>query len=131
MAERFYELFGAGDFEGVRDLYADDCVTLTPVGPLDNDAHDAMTRSFKGGFPDGHMEPDHLVEAGDEVMVTGRFKGTHSGDLVSPAGTIPASGNALDMPFSDYFRVSDGKIVAQESLFDQMTLLAQIGALGQ
>jgi len=131
MAERFYELFGAGDFEGARALYADDCMTLTPVGPLDNDAHEAMARSFKGGFPDGHMEPEHVVEAGDEVMVTGRFKGTHSGDLVSPAGTIPASGNPLNMYFADYFRVSDGKIVAHEALFDQMTLLAQIGALGQ
>lgn len=63
------------------------------------------------------------------MYVSGRFKGTHTGDLVGPAGTIPASGRSLDLPFTDYFRVTDGRIVAQENLFDQMTLLGQIGAL--
>jgi predicted ester cyclase len=89
-----------------------------------------MVGAFNGAFPDGRMEVDRTVESGDEVCTLGRFKGTHTGDLVSPNGTIPASGNALDLPFADYFRVVDGEIVAQESVFDQMTLLAQIGALG-
>ena len=77
------------------------------------------------------MEVTRAVEAGDEVCMVGRFKGTHTGDLVSPQGTIPASGNTLAMPFADYFRVSAGKIAEQESIFDQMTLLGQLGALPQ
>lgn len=131
IGERYYELFTAGQFEDATAMYADDCVTSTPTGDLDNAQHEGFARLFKGAFPDGHMEVTHVVEAGDDVCFIGRFKGTHTGDLVSPGGTIPASGNALDMPFVDYFRVSAGKIVAQESIFDQMTLLAQLGALGQ
>lgn len=130
VVESFYSLFAAGDFAGVTGLYAEDCITVTPAGSLDNAAHEAMGRAFKQAFPDGHMDVAHTVEAGDEVCTTGRFTGTHTGDLVSPNGTIPASGNALDLPFADYFRVGGGKIVAQESIFDQMTLLGQVGALG-
>ena len=131
VAENFYELFEAGDFAGARALYTEACITVTPVGSLDNDAHEAFGRAFKQAFPDGRMEVARAVEEGQEVCMTGRFKGTHTGDLVSPAGTIPASGNALDLPFADYFRVTDGKITEQESLFDQVTLLGQLGAIGR
>ncbi len=75
------------------------------------------------------MEVVRAVEADGEVYLTGRFKGTHTGDLVSPEGTIPASGTSLDLPFADYFRVSGGKIVEHEVIWDQMGLLAQLGAL--
>lgn len=131
VVERFYELFSAGDFAGASALYADDCITVTPAGALNNAEHEAFGRAFRNAFPDGRMEVARAVEAGDEVCMIGRFKGTHTGDLASPQGTIPASGNSLDMPFADYFRISAGVIAEQESIFDQMTLLGQLGALPQ
>ena len=129
VAERFYERFGAGDFEGVTAFFADDCITVTPAGSFNNTEHEEFGRVFKAAFPDGHMELVRAVEAGGEVYITGRFKGTHEGDLVSPQGTIPASGNSLDMPFADYFRVSDGKISEHEVIWDQLGMLGQLGAL--
>jgi steroid delta-isomerase-like uncharacterized protein len=131
VVERFYKLFGTGDFPGAAALYSEDCITVTPGGALSNAEHEAFGRAFKNAFPDGYMEVTRAVEDGDEVCMVGRFKGTHTGDLVSPQGTIPASGNSLDMPFADYFRVRAGKIAEQESIFDQMTLLGQVGALPQ
>jgi predicted ester cyclase len=131
VAERFYERFGAGDLEGVSALFAAGCITVTPSGSFNVADHEEFGRAFKNGFPDAHMELVRAVEAGDEVYITGRFKGTHSGDLVSPQGTIPASGNPLDLPFADYFRPSAGKIIEHEVIWDQMALLAQLGALPQ
>jgi predicted ester cyclase len=87
-----------------------------------------MGRAFKSALPDARMDVTRTVQAGDEVYVTGRFRGTHSGDLVTPGGTLPASGKALDLPFVDYWRVEDGKIVAHEATFDQMAMLSQLGA---
>jgi predicted ester cyclase len=37
----------------------------------------------------------------------------------------------LDLPFAECFRVSDGKIAEHNSMFDQMKLLGQLGALPQ
>lgn len=128
-AERFYERFGAGDLDGALALFADDCVTVTPVGPLSNEEHQAFGQSFRNALPDAHMDVVRAVEAGDEVHITGRFKGTHTGDLVSPQGTIPASANAIDVPFAEYWKVADGKIVGHEVIWDQMGMLAQLGAL--
>ena len=130
-AEAFYKHFGAGDLEGAMSLFADECVTVTPAGSFDNEEHAAFGRMFKEALPDCHMEVARLVENGDEVYITVRFIGTHSGDLTSPQGTIPASGNRLDMPAADYFRVSGGRIVEHEVIWDQMGFLAQLGALPQ
>lgn len=129
LAERYYQLFAARDFDGATALFTDDCITLTPIGALDNAAHLAFSQAFKNALPDARMELIRAVEAGDEVHITARFKGTHSGDLVSPQGTIPASGNQMDLFFADYFRVSNGKIAAHEIIWDQVAMLAQLGAL--
>ena len=129
LAEQYYDRFGAGDLEAAMALYTDDCVTITPSGSFSVQEHEAFARAFRNALPDAHMELVRAVESGDEVYITGRFKGTHTGDLVSPQGTLPASGKTLDMPFADYFRVSGGKIAEHEVIWDQMTLLGQLGAL--
>jgi len=131
MARRYYECFGAGDFEAATALFANDCVTVTPAGSFTPSEHEAFGRAFKQALPDAHMEFVRAVEATDDVYITGHFKGTHQGDLASSQGTIPASGRSLDMPFADYFRVSGGRIVEHEVIWDQMTLLTQLGAQAQ
>jgi steroid delta-isomerase-like uncharacterized protein len=128
VVQRYYDCFAAGDFAATHELFADDCVTVMPMGSVNQTEHEAMGRAFKSALPDARMDVTRTVQAGDEVYVTGRFKGTHSGDLVTPGGTLPASGKALDLPFVDYWRVEDGKIVAHEATFDQMAMLSQLGA---
>lgn len=128
-AQRFYKAFADGDFETATACFTPDCVTVTPSGPLDNAAHEAYGRAFKAGFPDARMEIVRAVESGDEVFLSGRFLGTHTGELVSPQGSLPASGRSLDMPFADYFRVSGDKIAAHEVVWDQLGMMAQLGAM--
>src|SRR4051794_32786763 len=128
---RFFEYFADDKMTDATELFDDSCTTLMPGGALDKSQHEGMGRAFKTGLPDSRMAVDHVVETGDEVVVLGHFRGTHTGDLQSPNGTLPASGNELNLRFIDYFRVSDGKIVDHQTVFDQMEMLAQLGALPQ
>ncbi|HEX2699037.1 MAG TPA: hypothetical protein VHM89_02395 [Acidimicrobiales bacterium] len=48
--------------------------------------------------------------------------------MVTPQGTIPASGNILEPPFADYFRIDNRMIVEHNVVFDQATMLSQLGA---
>ena len=129
VAKRFYESFAAGDFEAAGQCFAESCVTVTPMGELNNAQHEAFGRAFKNGLPDAHMAIVRAVEADDEVFVRGRFQGTHTADLVSPEGTLAATGNTLDLAFADYFKVQDGRIVAHEIIWDQTAMLAQLSAI--
>ena len=100
---------------------------MTPSGALNNEKHEAVARNLKHAIPDGHMEILHTLESRGQIFVTGRFKGTHRNDLSTPFGTIVASNNALDLFFTDYFRVASGKIVECEAVWDRLSIVAQLG----
>lgn len=125
---RFYDGASGGDLTAMSAAFADDCMTTTPMGTFDKAAHEEFFRSFKNAMPDAHMHVVRAVESGSEVFVSGRFRGTQEGDLVSAQGTIPASGKTLDLPYADYFRVEDGLIVEHDVVWDMMTMMAQLGA---
>lgn len=90
-----------------------------------------LRRAFKAALPDAHMEIEKAVEAGPEVFIAGRFRGTHTGDLVTQQGTLPASGRPLDLPYADYFRVEGGRIVEHRVYWDQVDMMAQLGTSPQ
>lgn len=127
--DRFYELFAAGKIHDATRLFDAACITRMPGGALTQTEHEAVGDAFKGAFPDSRMIAEKVVESGDEIVVLGRFVGTHSGDLHSAGGTIPASGNNLDLRFMDYFKVAGDRIVDHQTVFDQMELLTQLGAM--
>ncbi len=129
VAERFFERFGAGDIAGAMACFAPDCVSITPTGALNNARHGAAARALKQALPDSRMELIRVLEWGDEIYVTGRFKGTHENDLATPVGTIRRSGNTLDLLFVDYFRVANGKIVECEAVRDRLDMIIQLGGI--
>src|SRR3989442_14915162 len=95
-ASKFYSLFAAGDLDAADGLFADDCSFATPPGAMSKKEHRMFAGTFRAGLPDSRMEIDHVVDAGDEAFAEGRFVGTHTGDLQSPQGSIPASGNKIE-----------------------------------
>jgi len=128
MAERFYACFAASDFSGATATMSANCMTVAPAGTMNPAAHEAFASSFKHALPDARMEIVKAVESGSDVFVEARFRGTHKADLVSPQGTIPASGNTIDVRFADYFKVQDGKIVEHHVFWDSADMMAQLGA---
>jgi predicted ester cyclase len=127
--EKFFELFGSGKIVDATELFDPSCITVMPSGRLTQAEHEGMARAFKTGLPDCSMTVDHVVEKDDEVVVLGHFIGTHTGDLQSAGGTLPASGNKLHLRFMDYFKVVGGKIVDHQTVFDQVEMLTQLGAM--
>jgi ketosteroid isomerase-like protein len=126
--DRFYAALAAGDLAGVTVGFAPNCRTETPAGVMSPAEHEGFIGAFKAALPDAHMHVVNAVESGDEIFVEGRFRGTHRKDLVTPQGTVPASGRTLDLPYADYFRVADGKIVEHRVFWDQGAMMAQLGA---
>ena len=74
----------------------------------------------------GTVELIRVLESGDEIYVTGRFKRTHRHDLATPLGRIAASGKSLDLLFVDYFRVRHGKIIECEAVRDRLDMILQL-----
>ena len=80
-------------------------------------------------MPDCKVEIVNVV-AGDEwtaVEFIGR--GTHTGPMVGPQGTIPATQKKLDLKFCELLRVKDGLISQVHVYFDAATMMRQFGLL--
>jgi steroid delta-isomerase-like uncharacterized protein len=125
-AERFYERFAAGDLDGAAGLFSSDCIHVTPAGQQDAHGWKAFAEAFRSALPDAHMEIVSVVEAGDRVAVEARFRGTHRGALATEQGEVPASGNTIDVPFADFFRLGDDTFVEHRVYWDQAEMMAQL-----
>ncbi len=84
---------------------------------------------FLTAFPDATVEVTNVVGAGEEGWVftehTGR--GTHTGPLVGPSGTIPPTGRKIELPIGELFQVQNGKIALIHAYYDGATLMRQLG----
>lgn len=61
-------------------------------------------------FPDMRRELLSFYSAGDAVIVELRLQGTHQGDLMTPNGVVPPTGESFDIPCCDVFHLRDGKV---------------------
>jgi ketosteroid isomerase-like protein len=67
---------------------------------------------------------------GDVVVVELTLNGHHHGPLTLPAGTIPATGKAIQAPCCDVFHLKDGKVQSFHCYTAATILLGQLGVLG-
>ena len=84
---------------------------------------------YAAAFPDMHRKLDSFYFDENVVVVELSLNGTHRGDLVMPAGTIPATGKEIHAPCCDVFHVENGKIVSFHCYVAVPILLEQLGVL--
>lgn len=125
-----YDAINAGDLDAAAAVFDPDVQTETPSGALKGiDEFRALGEAFQTAAPDNRMRVVNSYESGDTIIVEGVYSGTHTGPLVGPAGTIPATGNAFAFPYVDILRARDGKFVTHHIYWDNMAFLAQLGVL--
>jgi predicted ester cyclase len=88
-------------------------------------AHQGSMQSF----PDRKIEILELVDGGDTVAVRNRVTGTNTGGF--PAFNVPANGKPIDIESWSIYTFRDGKVVRHTGINDALTLLMQLGAMGQ
>ncbi len=130
VVSRFYENFDRGDVDAALAVFSDDLETIDPgMGTVHGlQPFREYLETLKKAVPDARAVIEEMREAGDAVIVEGRFVGTHTGPLEGPDGTIEPSGSHVDLRFADVSRVRGGRIVSYHTYYDQLGLLTQLGA---
>lgn len=84
-------------------------------------------QGWSGAFPDSKVETTIVIadERGAAMEFVGR--GTHTGPLQGPAGTIPATGRPVAVPFAQVLEFEQGKIARGRLYFDLAGMLQQLG----
>ena len=129
---RAYEMAEVKDIPGwiacfnPDGVFVDESVGVTYSGP--NEVAKPV-ENYGRAFSDMHRELYDVYVSGDDVIVELALQGTHNGPLWLPQGTLPPTGNRMDAPCCDVFRLRDGRIQLFDCYPSGTVILGQLGVL--
>jgi steroid delta-isomerase-like uncharacterized protein len=124
---RFFDEFCNGGREEVADeIIAGDYVSHGPQAPPAKGPAGVKSRvSVYQDSLDGHWQVQEIFSAGDRVVARWIGSGTHKGELMGIAPT----GKPISVEAISVFRIADGKIAEEWTVWDALGLLQQVGAV--
>jgi len=116
-----------GDVEAVEKLFGPRHLFYTTMSPepMNTAQHLGMMQALNNSFSNTRHEILDAFDAGKKVVVRGVWHGMHTADF----NGIPASNNAVRLPFIIIADIENGEMVNQWLEMDFLTLMTQIGAI--
>jgi predicted ester cyclase len=74
---------------------------------------------------DGHWNVEEIISCGDRVIARWTGTGTHRGELMG----IDPTGRPISVDAISIFRIAEGKIAEEWTVWDALGLLQQVGAV--
>lgn len=81
-------------------------------------------------FPDSTATIHGAIASGATVCIEMSWRGTHSGPLELPTGSVAGTNRAIDIRACQVFEMSEAKARTIRHYFDMATLLQQLGITG-
>jgi steroid delta-isomerase-like uncharacterized protein len=131
IAREHVDAFNSGDWERLQAGFTADARYNELGTQRKTEGPEKIVELFKGwktAFPDAAGTVTSAACSGNTAALEVMWKGTHTGPLETPMGTIPASGKRQETPAAIFFTFEGSKIKQNRQYFDSMTLLKQIGA---
>jgi len=132
LARRYFEGVNQGNLAYLDEVCAPDVVLHFPGLPEPVRGLAGLRQVFTvyvTALPDMHQTVEDLVAEGNRVAVRWRARGTQTGPLAGPMGSVPATGRPATVTGINLLRIEAGKIVEDAGEFDALGMLQQLGAL--
>ena len=127
LVRRFFEEFCNGRRAEVADeIVAPDYVSHGPQAPPAEGPEGVKARvGLYQESVDGHWDIKELWSSGDRVVALWTGTGTHQGELMG----VEATGKPIEVDAISIFRIADGQIAEEWTVWDALGLLQQVGAV--
>jgi predicted ester cyclase len=133
VATAMTEKFNSRDFAGMIEEDGGGAVDYTEVGTgrriTEPDEMVALLSGWVTAFPDVRGTVLSAMRDGERLCAEIHWEGTHDGPLVTPSGTLPATGNRTSTRAAELFTIRDGRVVDIVHYVDVMTMMTQLGAV--
>lgn len=128
ITDEFWALFEAGRLGELSERIDADCHFKMPGAEgRGRDMILGLLEGYRTAFPDIRHDVQSYVENGDTIAIELMVRGTHTGPMVTPDGTIPATGRQVVWDSCDYIRVKNGKVVSWHVYHDPAPFYAALG----
>jgi steroid delta-isomerase-like uncharacterized protein len=127
LVRRFFEAFNAGDLDSTVAVFAPNAVVHNSGAPdpLNLGGFRQLAAAFLAAFPGGQHSIDDMIGEGDTVVTRITYRGTHTGDLMG----LPPTGKHVAVSAMTIDKIVGGKIVETWRLFDQLSMMQQLGVI--
>jgi steroid delta-isomerase-like uncharacterized protein len=123
----FNDAFNAGDLDSAITVFAPNAIVHNSGAPdpLNVEGFKQFGGVFLTAFPGGQLTVEELIEENDKVVSRVTYRGTHTGDMMG----IPPTGKSVTVSATIIDQFANGKIVESWRLFDQMSMMQQLGVI--
>ena len=125
-------LYNKGDAEGFCAFYGSGAVLTTPDGRFTGgDEILAYVQGLMAGFPGLEVTIGRHCEEGGRYFGEFTLRGVHTAPLPLPDGTeVPPTHKSFEIVGMEIAVGEGDRIVQHDMVWDNMTLLAQLGLMG-
>jgi steroid delta-isomerase-like uncharacterized protein len=131
LMQKYLDAFNRADWEAYKATLTPDSVHIEPGG-MELHGPDASVEGmkvFETAFPNLTGEVVRLMPGDTQAAAELVWRGTHTGPLAMPTGTIPPTGRPVTVHATKVFAFEGGLIKYSRHYWDMTELLGQIGAL--
>jgi ketosteroid isomerase-like protein len=127
------DAFNARDFQAVDAIHHPDMIAFITglAEPIyGREAHAAAMQQFLRSFPDMHVDTPYPIQfgGGDWITVVTRARGTLTGELALPDGTvIPPTGRTFDVEFGQTTKWDGNQLILISAFWDSALQAKQLG----
>ena len=125
------EVWSKGMCENLQKYIAPSYVVQNDPGDpfdgqtLDIKGYEARVMQIRAPFPDQEFDALEMVEEGDKVAVSWRWKGSHLGDILG----IAASGKLIHMTGMTIYSFKEGKLSGHWQMVDRLSVFQQLSQM--
>ncbi|MGH3087748.1 MAG: ester cyclase [Rubrobacteraceae bacterium] len=126
MVREYFEAFAGGDLGWMDSHIAPDFVRHDPGLPFEVRGPEGvrhLNSVLLTAFPDMRLDVEDVICEGDKVLARLTIHATHRGEFME----IPPTGNEVEVPVLDLFRIADGKLVEHWAAIDNLGMMRQLG----
>ena len=110
------------------DFVYDEVATQRKVQGADETI--ALWQGWAKAFPDSQGIIQSALASGNTVFLEVTWKGTHTGPLQTPKGTVPATGKPIQVRACAVLEMDGERARLERHYFDMVTLNQQLGISG-
>lgn len=130
LTQRFYdEVMNAHNSGKIKSFCTDDFTDHNPSPGHTGKGLDDLTAQLQEmltAFPDLHIKTDFMVAEEDRVVAYLTMTGTNSG----PFANMPATNKSVKFNGVDIVHIKNGKAVERWGVFDDLSMMTQLGMMG-
>jgi steroid delta-isomerase-like uncharacterized protein len=131
LMQRYLDAFNRADWDAFKSCLAPDSVHIEPGGVEAHgpDATVEAVKVFRTAMPDLSGTVVRVAVGPDAAMSELVWRGTHTGPLATPTGTIAPTGRPVTVHACKVFAFEGDRITYGRHYWDLTELLGAIGAL--